>query len=132
MSSKLKRREEMVVALTGKVKGLEERSKLLSDELEQLRAQQSTKPSTSILKTKADRSDSVIVFDASKIPVELSSSLSDLNDVFSALQETPYGKEAIQSLYPSTEAPAQSLSDQEKGEPLRNLVRIALQSPKKR
>ena len=122
----------MVVALSAKVKDVEGHSKLLSDELMQLKAQQVTKTPISPMKTTSERSDSLIVFDASRIPVELSSSLSDLNDVFSALQETPSGREVIQSLYQSTDAPDQTFSDPAKGEPLRNLVRIALQSPKKR
>ena len=109
----------------------EEQCKQLNYELEQLRARPVTQSSSSAKKVTTERSESVIIFDASKIPVELTSSINDLNDVFSALQETPYGREAIQSLYHSAEEPIETSSDQEKGEPLRSLVRLALRSPKK-
>lgn len=129
MNSKLKRRDEMIVSLNGKVKGLEEREQRLKDELEFAKEVNLPKSPPVMRNIPADRSDSIIVFDASKIPVELSSSLEDLNDVFVALQETTAGKEAIQSLYETS--PAKPISSEKvSGESLKNLVRVALSSPR--
>jgi hypothetical protein len=84
---------------------------------------------------------SLVVFDASQIPVELTSSLADLNDIFSALHQTSSGKEVIDTLFASSSEPQVESAAETSSSPavglksqggLKSLIRAALASPVKK
>jgi hypothetical protein len=158
MTARLKARESAVMSLSADARLLKEQLETLQEEADMMRAALSTSASQrhshksrekgpyepphqkhdgSEAATESGRA-SLVVFDASQIPVELTSSLQDLNDVFSALGESSAGQELVSSLFKreaSATTPTEVSIDTPMRSPklrpgaLKNLVRAALASP---